>query len=1049
MPKVAANRLIWSPEREVYELWESHSQQTLPVAPGSPAWFAWLAAIPSFAFVGKLGHLTVRQERRPRGGTYWYAYHRDGDTLAKRYLGRTTALVPDQLEAVAAQLVAWRADRAARSSGRADRAPSHPSAQRDPASFISADVTGGALLPALTGGWGDQGFATTLRVPRLRTQLVRRPHLLELLQRGMEATLTLVSAPAGFGKTTVLAQWLAESGISAAWLSLAPEDNEPGRFLSAIIAALQQLHPQIGTAALALLHTPPPTPFPTPDTVLALLATDVRELLPGHVALILDDYHVITDASLQRALVALVEHAPPQLHLVIATRADPPWPLAQLRARGQLCEVRAPHLQFRPEETHAFLHTVMGLHLLPSAIATLESRTEGWIAGLQLAALSLQGCLDVQPFLDAFSGSHRHLVDYLTEEVLARQPEAVQSFLLHTCLLDRFTGSLCDAVTGRHDGEAMLASLERANLFLVPLDERREWYRYHQLFAQMLRARVRRLLGPEELSDLYARASLWYEHHGVPFEAVETALEAGDFVRAERLIEPLVLSMLYSWSHATLQRWLERLSHELVGKHAFLSFASASLRFFSETHQDYEGPLAVAEQLAQATGDRKGLGQVATLRALVACVRGDGAQSVTFGMQALRMLPEEALLERSISMSALSYGYQLRGEVAVASRVLSEARSLHERCEDVHDILNDTIVLGDLLVMQGKLHQAEGVYASILEATGAWHTLALAVRLGLATIAYEKNELEAAEAYLEQASTIESLAGGQVIKAHEQVVATRAALLLARVLQARGEGERTTASWTRAHALAGQCSASGLLEQVQAYQVRSWLKAGQLDGVIQWQNRCSLSHDTAPTYEQEAIALTLARVLLAQGEAEEALRLLERWHQYARTQGRTGNEIELLVLSALAYQQHGKIEQAVQMLQQALVLGYPEGYTRLFVDEGASMAPLLRLTRSRWKSQPEARYIHALLAVLEAEQPEQRFLSQRMRHLEPPLEPLSQRERQVLHLLETSLSNAEIANELIVSINTVRTHIRSLYHKLQVTSRKEALAVARHWKLLS
>jgi LuxR family maltose regulon positive regulatory protein len=256
------------------------------------------------------------------------------------------------------------------------------------------------------------------------------------------------------------------------------------------------------------------------------------------------------------------------------------------------------------------------------------------------------------------------------------------------------------------------------------------------------------------------------------------------------------------------------------------------------------------------------------------------------------------------------------------------------------------------------------------------------------------------------------------------------------------------AAWTRAHALAEQSSASGLVERVQAYQVRSWLRMGQMDGVIQWQNRCSLSRDTAPTYEQEAIALTLMRVLLVQGEAEEALRLLERWHQHARAQGRTGSEIELLVLSALAYQQQGKIEQAVQRLVPALVLGYPEGYVRLFVEEGTSMATLLRLALSHWKSQPEARYIHALLAVLEAEQPRQRSLSQGMRHLDPPLEPLSRRERQVLHLLATGLSNAEIADELVVSINTVRTHIRSLYHKLQANGRKEALAVARQWKLL-
>ncbi len=431
-------------------------------------------------------------------------------------------------------------------------------------------------------------------------------------------------------------------------------------------------------------------------------------------------------------------------------------------------------------------------------------------------------------------------------------------------------------------------------------------------------------------------------------------------------------------------------------------------------------------------------------------MRENGAQIITLGTQALHLLPEEALLERSISMSALAYGYQLCGEVAAAQQVLSEARSLHERSGNATSILNDTIVLGDLLVMQGKLHQAESVYASILQATGDWHTLAIAARLGLSSIAYERNELDAAETYLEQATTIANTAGGQVLQAPEQAGEARVALLLARVLQARGEVERTTAAWTRANVLAAQCSVSGLVEQIQAYEARGWLRAGQVDiAVIQWQNRCSLSCDTAPSYEREAIALTLARVLITQGEAEEALRLLERWYQHARAQERTSSEIELLVLSALAYQQQGKTEQAMQRLMPALVLGYPEGYVRLFVDEGTSMAPLLRLALSRWKSQPEGRYLHTLLAVLEAAQPGQAPLPQTFHHVGPPLEPFSRRERQVLHLLETSLSNAEIAAELVVSINTVRTHIRSLYHKLQVKSRKEALAVARQWKLLS
>jgi LuxR family maltose regulon positive regulatory protein len=374
----------------------------------------------------------------------------------------------------------------------------------------------------------------------------------------MEVPLTLLSAPAGYGKTTLLAQWLSQSGRDAAWLSLEPEDNEPMRFLSSVIAALQTLDPHLGSSALALLHSTPPAPLPPPEVVFAQLAADLRERAHRDLILVLDDYHVITTAALQGAVAALLAYAPPHLHLVIATRVDPALPLARLRARGQLYEVRAAHLQFSAEEAHTFLQTVMGLDLSPEERAVLQERTEGWIAGLQLAALSLQGRSDVQHFLADFTGSHRYIVDYLVEEVLARQPEAVQAFLLHTAILDRLTGPLCDAVIGGTNSDVLLEQLERANLFLVPLDERRQWYRYHHLFAEVLRVRVLREVGRAGVAALYTRASAWYEQNGMQAEAVEAALSARDFERAARLIdEPLATSMIMSLQVATLIRWLE------------------------------------------------------------------------------------------------------------------------------------------------------------------------------------------------------------------------------------------------------------------------------------------------------------------------------------------------------------------------------------------------------------------------------------------------------------------------------------------------------------
>jgi LuxR family maltose regulon positive regulatory protein len=461
----------------------------------------------------------------------------------------------------------------------------------------------------------------------------------------------------------------------------------------------------------------------------------------------------------------------------------------------------------------------------------------------------------------------------------------------------------------------------------------------------------------------------------------------------------------------------------------------------SETSDAYEGPLAVAERLFQAEGNRTGLGQACVLRAFAAMQRGDGAQVVISSTQAFQLLPADAILERSIAASVLAEGYRLGGEIAEAHRVLTEARPLHEQSGNVSNILNDTITLGGLLVMQGRLHQAANVYTSVLEAAGERQHFAVSALMGLGNIARERNELDAAEEYLEQAISLAN-------KTQDTMRLVRASLMRARVIQARGDVERTREAWARAVTLAQACRYLGLLQQAQAYQARGWLQEGRMEGVIHWQQSAPLARDAPPSYQQEVVALTLVRVLLAQGEAGEALRLVERWQMHARAQGRTGSEIELLVLSALAYAKLGKREQAVQLLQQSLLLASPEGYVRVFVDEGAPMVALLSLVLSRWKSKLEARYIHDLLAVLEAEQPAHGSLPLAGPDREPPLEPLSSRERKVLRGLSAGLSNVEIAAELVVSVNTIRTQARSIYRKLGVKNRHEAVAAAQTWKLL-
>jgi LuxR family transcriptional regulator, maltose regulon positive regulatory protein len=730
------------------------------------------------------------------------------------------------------------------------------------------------------------------------------------------------------------------------------------------------------------------------------------------------------------------------VHLAIATRSDPALPLSHLRAQGVLCEVRAAQLQFLPEEAETFLHTTMGLNLSAEERTVLQYRTEGWITGLQLAALFLQNCSDTRQFLADFTGNHRSIVDYLVEEVLTRQSEAVQAFLLHTSILDRLTGNLCDALTGRGGSDALLEQLERANLFLIPLDERRQWYRYHHLFAYVLRPRLHRELETEELARLYARASVWYEQSGMQALAIEAALEARDFERAARLIELIARSMLMSFQPAMLRLWLERFPREVLFTQAFLCLVYAhSLFVTSATPDAHEGPLATAERLFQAEDNCAGLGQTCTLRAEVAMERGDALRAIRYGIQALQLLPEDALLERSTSANALAGGYQQRGEITAASRVLTEARLLHERSGNVPALLGDTLIQGELLVMQGKLHQAATLYFPILESAGAWQSLAIFALIGLGDIARECNELDRAEAYLEQAIT---LAG----RTRDTMLQARASLMHARVIQARGDAGRTIAAFTQAQVLAQQCRYSGLGEQIQAYQMRSWLQQGQMNAAIRWQQAASLALDASPDYQQEVIALTLARILIARGEIRDALRLLERWHLHARAQGRTGSEIEILLLSALAQQMQGKREQAVQLLQQSLLLALPEGYVRVFVDEGVPMVALLSLVLSRWKGKTGTDEVQRLLAVVQAEPRAPDSHSPAVPRWEPPLEPLSSREHKVLRGLSAGLSNAEIAASLMVSINTVRTQARSIYRKLNVHTRHEAVALARHWQLL-
>src|SRR6266700_3398746 len=652
---------------------------------GTAAWFAWLENAATFSFVSPLGSFTARHERsgHQRGGRYWKAYRKQHGKLSSRYLGKSETLTLERLQAAAQALAALPVEA---SHGRATPA-APPTASSGAGSTHSAPSN-----PLLT---------TKLHPPRPRARLVPRSQLVERLQQGVGGALTLLSAPAGFGKTTLLAQWRASTRAPVAWLSLEPEDNELTRFLTYLIAALQTLDPHLGAPALALLRPPQPTER---ETVLTVLANDLLRWQGEDFALVLDDYHVVEAPAIHQALTSLVEHLPPQMHLIIVTRADPPLPLARLRARGQLSELRAAELRFRAAEAGIFLEEVMGLHLAQEDVATLQAHTEGWIAGLQLAALSLQGRANASDVLSAFSGSHRFVLDYLSEEVLSRQPTAVQTFLLHTSILERLSGALCDAVIGQEGSQAMLEALDRANLFVVALDEERGWYRYHHLFAEVLKSRLQ--LGEVSLvAELHRRASAWYEQHEMVAEAIQHALAAPDLERATHLIEHHGISFALRGEVHTMLGWLNALPDAVVRRHARLGLYSAVMLLFTNQVQAAETRLHEIEQGLQVTvpTDQEGVirGQIALVRANLLRCYGDLARALALAHLALELLPETDRV-RLPALVGVASSYLVSGDVTRAAEQVAVATVAALRAsDDLFALLESITCLARLQGLQG------------------------------------------------------------------------------------------------------------------------------------------------------------------------------------------------------------------------------------------------------------------------------------------------------------------------------------------------------------
>jgi LuxR family maltose regulon positive regulatory protein len=899
-------------------------------------------------------------------------------------------------------------------------------------------------------------LATKLFIPPPRPNAVLRADLIARLNEGLHRRLTLISAPAGFGKTSLASAWVAGCGRPAAWLSLDEGDSDPARFLAHLVAALQTVAPTIGVGVVASLQSPQPPPI---EALLPLLLNELATL-PQPAVLVLDDYHLLDARPIDQALAFLVEYLPPQLHLAIATREDPPLPLARLRVRGQLSELRVSDLRFTASEAAEFLNRAMDLRLSAEQVAALEERTEGWIAGLQLAALSLQGHQDVRGFIRAFAGDNRYIVDYLVDEVLQRQPEPVRRFLLQTSILDRLSGSLCDAVTGQEGGGARLEALHRGNFFLVPLDEQRHWYRYHHLFAGVLQAHLR-AEQPEKVATLHRRASAWHEQHGSPVDAIRHALAGEDFERAAGLVELAIPAIRRSRQEASLLGWLKALPDELLRRRPVLSAAFAHVILASGTLEGVEERLLAAEQWLVApsdTGERPGVragepvvvdeaafrelpGAVAVARAGLSLARGDIAATITYARRVLDLVPEDDHVSRGGAACFLGLAYWAGGDLEAAHRSYAEGMAHLQKAGSIADAINGAATLAAIRMAQGRLREAMRTYERGLQlATEQGEPVvrgAADMHVGMSELARERDELDAATQHLLRSQALGEHAGFAQNR-------YRWYLAMARIKQAEGDLNGALDLLDEAQRLY-MSDFSPNVRPITALKTRVWLAQGRLAEALGWAHEQGLSAQDQLSYGREFEHITLARVLLASAQRDpaghstgEALGLLQRLLEAAEAGERTGSVIEILVLLSLAQQAHGDIPAALAALTRALRLAEPEGYVRLFADEGPAMAQLLRESAARGIL-PD--YTGTLLAACGAERqpstghaPAPRFPAP-----QPLIEPLSQRELAVLRLLRTELSGPEIARELVIGLSTVRTYTKSIYSKLDVSSRRAAV----------
>jgi len=903
----------------------------------------------------------------------------------------------------------------------------------------------------------DVLLATKLHVPGPRPGFAPRPRLVKALGEGLARGRVLVCAPAGFGKTALLADWARGSGRPVAWLGLDGGDSDPARFWRYAVAALDRARP--GLAG----RVDPPPPGSSDGLVTALVNELAADPGPDEVLLVLDDYHLVDSGPVHESVAFLLENLPPGLRVVVSGRADPPLPLARLRARGQLAEVRAADLRFTAEEAAALLGEAAGPGLPGTAVAALTARTEGWAAGLRLAGLSLRGHADPAGFVAAFSGSHRFVLDYLTDEVLERQDEQLRGFLLETSVLDRLSSALCDAVTGRTGSQAMLEQVEGAGLFLVRLDEVRGWWRYHHLFADLLRARLQ-AEQPARVEALHRAAAAWYEEHDLADDAVRHALAAGDPAWAARLIERYFDAVFLPGERATVQRWQAALPGELVRSRPRLGLAQMWMAVLSG-HIEAAGIALEAAERASADSAEEpfepSVGRAASLlanvpaaiaagKAWLAYLRGDADDAATFASQAHSKLDEGESMLNSVCQLELALADWLRGRLDDAERGFA-ASIVGWRAAGQRGLAAAVCnLLGHVQLAQGRLDAVLATYQMALEITAPPGEPALPAAgiayAGMAKVEYQRGELEAALRHATE--------GIERLRAVNYTAPLVTGATLAWIRQAKGDVAGALEAIGEAERVAPRLAATDLSNPVPAQWARLLLAQGDTAAAARWAEQRGLRADDDPGYPREREYLVLARVLLAQDRPGQALALLDGLHALAAGQGRTGSVIEIGALRALALAAAGDPDAGVGALAQALMLGCPQGYVRVFADEGPPMAALIaRLVAAQKADQAAARGVplRCLARVLRAfgEQPAAAGAGRAAAAAVPGLvEQLTARELEILALLAAGMPNPRIAKQLVVSLDTVKKHVSHVLGKLGSANRTEAVTRARQLGLI-